>query len=137
MSGDNKIHQAAGLWFSNDALIVLRAEDRVFRVQKAILAARSPVFQAMFEFPQPIADGDEITEGSPVVRLHDSADQVEPFLRAIFDSSYFMPPPAKIEFFAVLGILRLAHKYDVNYLFKRAVHHLETGWVKMTRGGAH
>ncbi|KAJ7473854.1 hypothetical protein B0H11DRAFT_1675936, partial [Mycena galericulata] len=114
------------LWFQTDALVVLRAEDRIFRVSQSILAARSPVFQAMFEFPQPAAEGDEFMDGSHVIRLHDAAADVEPFLRAIFDSSYFMPPPAEAEFHAVLGILRLSHKYDVEYLHKRALLHLET-----------
>ncbi|KAJ7446325.1 hypothetical protein FB451DRAFT_1537771, partial [Mycena latifolia] len=113
------------LWFSNDT-VVLRAEDRGFRVTKAILAARSSVFQAMFEFPQPTSDVDDTMDGSPVVLLHDSAVDVEAFLHAIFDSSYFMPPPAAIDFHAVLGILRLSHKYNVDYLHKRALHHLET-----------
>ncbi|KAJ7159310.1 hypothetical protein C8R43DRAFT_920841 [Mycena crocata] len=125
MSNEAELKQIDGLWFSNDALIILRAEESIFRVQKSILAARSPVFRGMFEFPQPVADGDEMMDGSPVVRLHDSAADVEPFLRAIFDSSYFMPPPAEVEFCAVLGILRLGHKYDVDYLFKRALLHLE------------
>ncbi|KAJ7891172.1 hypothetical protein B0H13DRAFT_2530127 [Mycena leptocephala] len=35
-----------------------------------------------------------------------------------------MPPPATVEINAVLGILRLAHKYDVQYLFLRALQHL-------------
>jgi hypothetical protein len=85
-----------GLWFSNDTLVVLRAGDSLFRIPRSILAARSPVFRAMFEFPQPPpcgdgmadSDGDEMMDGSPVVRLHDSPTQVEPFLRAIFDSRY-------------------------------------------------
>ncbi|KAJ6537935.1 hypothetical protein B0H19DRAFT_961697 [Mycena capillaripes] len=124
--------QIDGLWFSNDSLVILQAGDSIFRVPKSILAARSSVFQAMFEFPQPATDRemmhgpDEMRDGNPVVRLHDSATEVEPFLRAIFDSSYFMPPPAEIEFHAVLGILRLSHKYDVDYLHKRALDHLET-----------
>ncbi|KAJ7112482.1 hypothetical protein C8R44DRAFT_711000 [Mycena epipterygia] len=125
MSTGNAPRQVDGLWFSNDTL-VLRAEDSIFRVSQSILAARSSVFQSMFEFPQPTSDGDEMMDGSPVVRLHDAAAEVEPFLRAIFDSSYFMPPPAAIDFHAVLGILRLSHKYDVNYLYKRALLHLET-----------
>jgi hypothetical protein len=37
-----------------------------------------------------------------------------------------MPPPSTVDFDAVLGILRLSHKYDVNYLHKRALMHLET-----------
>ncbi|KAJ7182426.1 hypothetical protein C8R43DRAFT_1054359 [Mycena crocata] len=125
MSSDTEMEQAPDLWFFDDGVIVLRAEKRIFRIQKAILAARSPVFRAMFEFPQPATGGDEMMDGNAVVRLHDSPEEVEAFLRAIFDSSYFMPPPAQIDFYAVLGILRLAHKYDVDYLFKRALSHLE------------
>ncbi|KAJ7444440.1 hypothetical protein FB451DRAFT_75597 [Mycena latifolia] len=125
MSNDSAFTPVNDLWFSSDTLI-LRAEDKGFRVSKSVLAARSPVFQSMLEFPQPVSDGDEIMDGSPVVRLHDSAEDVEAFLRAIFDSSYFMPPPAEIDFNAVLGILRLSHKYDVDYLHRRALRHLET-----------
>ncbi|KAJ7642413.1 hypothetical protein DFH06DRAFT_1097654 [Mycena polygramma] len=129
-------NQIDGLWFSSDQLVALRAGESIFRVPKSILAARSSVFQAMFEFPQPavsdgeMTDGDEFIDGSPVVHLHDSPTEVEPFLRAIFDSRqvshYFMPPPAHIGFLQVLGILRLSHKYDVGYLHKRALCHLET-----------
>lgn len=35
-----------------------------------------------------------------------------------------MPPPKPVELNIVLGILRLAHKYDVRYLFLRALEHL-------------
>ncbi|KAJ7215900.1 hypothetical protein GGX14DRAFT_359122 [Mycena pura] len=126
MSDPGTIKPVDGLWFTND-IVILRAEDSIsgFRVSQSILAARSTVFQSMFEFPQPASDSVETLDGIPVVRLHDSAAEVEPFLRAIFDSSYFMPPPAKIDVHAVLGILRLSHKYAVGYLFKRALLHLE------------
>ncbi|KAJ7728489.1 hypothetical protein B0H16DRAFT_1734640 [Mycena metata] len=111
------------LWFSSDVL-VLRAEKRLFRVPKSILAARSSVFRDMVAFPQPTDSETEMVDGSPVVVLHDSAAEVEMFLTAIFDSSYFMPPPAPVTPEAVLGILRLAHKYDVHYLQLRALQHL-------------
>ncbi|KAJ7608847.1 hypothetical protein DFH06DRAFT_1247868 [Mycena polygramma] len=124
MNNTNTLKQVDGLWFSDDTLI-LRAEDSIFRVTKSILAARSPVFQALFDFPQPATDEDDVMEGRPLVRLHDSAADVEAFLRAIFDSSFFMPPPATASFHEALGILRLAHKYDVAYLYKRACLHLE------------
>ncbi|KAJ7642444.1 hypothetical protein DFH06DRAFT_1052251 [Mycena polygramma] len=120
-------NQVEGLWFSNDHLVALLAGESIFRVPKSILAARSSVFQAMFEFPQPApSDGEEIVDGSPAIRLQDASTEVEPFLRAIFDSSYFMPPPSMIGFREVLGILRLSHKYDVGYLHKRALRHFET-----------
>jgi hypothetical protein len=88
-----------GLWFSDDALVVLRAGESIFGLPKSILAARSPVFQAMLEFPQPTAsvrdsmmDADEMIDGSPVVCMPDSATDFEPFLRAIFDSGYAAMP---------------------------------------------
>ncbi|KAJ7150655.1 hypothetical protein C8R46DRAFT_1123854 [Mycena filopes] len=117
------------LWFSTEKLVILRAGERRFRLPQFTLAARSPVFAAMFQFPQPdpstLNNDQEMIDGVPVVPLFDSAKEVEPFLRAIFDSSYFMPPPARIPFDDILGVLHLSHKYDVGYLYKRAILHLE------------
>ncbi|KAJ6556392.1 hypothetical protein B0H19DRAFT_1152487 [Mycena capillaripes] len=78
-----------GLWLSDDGVVVLCAEECIFRVPKSILAARSPIFRAMLEFPQPAdtaIEADEMIDGSPVVHIPDSATDVECFLRAIFDS---------------------------------------------------
>ncbi|KAJ7874102.1 hypothetical protein B0H13DRAFT_1723438 [Mycena leptocephala] len=125
MADEESLHQVDGLWFSNDTLVI-RAENSIFRVSKSILAARSSVSEAMCEFPQSTSEGDCMMDGSQVVRLHDSAAEVESFLRAIFDSSYFMPPPSTVDFDEVLGILRLSNKYDVNHPCKRALMHLET-----------
>ncbi|KAJ6452234.1 hypothetical protein C8R45DRAFT_1113107 [Mycena sanguinolenta] len=120
-----------GLWFPTDA-IVIRAENKIFRVTGGILAARSTVFRDMIAFPQPDGDVEKI-DGLPVVRLHDSAEDVEVFLRAIFDSSYFMPAPALFPLFPTLGILRLSHKYDVPFLHRRALEHLaKDGWYRRT-----
>lgn len=77
-----------GLWFSDD-MLVIRAEKRIFRVSKSVLAARSSVFSDMIAFPQPLApDAEGTMEGSPVVTLPDTGQDVEAFLRAIFDSRY-------------------------------------------------
>ncbi|KAJ7147847.1 hypothetical protein C8R43DRAFT_1108194 [Mycena crocata] len=120
------------LWFPRDT-IVIRAEDKLFQVSRAILAARSTVFSDMLAFPQPTGGDNEVIDGNPVVQLHDSAADVTVFLRAIFDSSYFMPSPAPVELQVVLGVLRLSHKYDVVYLHRRALQHLvEEGWYSVT-----
>ncbi|KAJ7890756.1 hypothetical protein B0H13DRAFT_876739 [Mycena leptocephala] len=124
MSDDIRVDD---LWFSNDTLVI-RADKRIFRVSRSILAVRSSVFADMVAFPQPAGNLTEEIEGSPVVTLSDSALEVEVFLRAIFDSSYFMPPPSPVELNAVLGVLRLAHKYDVQYLYLRALQHLSVGY---------
>ncbi|KAF8193257.1 hypothetical protein K438DRAFT_2017820 [Mycena galopus ATCC 62051] len=103
------------LWFF-DGSLVIKTEKKIFRVSKAHLAARST--------------GDELIDGIPVVVLHDAAEEVEVFLRAVFDSSYFMPPPEPAYFAEVVAILRLSHKYDVEYLHRRALQHLEVDFYR-------
>jgi hypothetical protein len=78
------------LWFPPD-VIVIRAENKIFRVLGGILAARSTVFRDMIAFPQPANNETENIDGFPVVRLHDSAEDVTSFLRAIYDSGYWLP----------------------------------------------
>lgn len=47
--------------------------------------------------------------------------------------SYFMPAPVPVDLTTVLGILRLSHKYDVPFLYRRALEHLAAdGWYKTT-----
>ncbi|KAF8130052.1 hypothetical protein K438DRAFT_1644121 [Mycena galopus ATCC 62051] len=113
------------LWFS-DGFIVIKAAKKCFRVPKAILAARSKVFADMFASGTPDSENreDESIDGTPVVVLYDSPEDVEVFLRAIFDSSYFMPPPKRAERPVILGILRLSHKYEADSLFNRALQHV-------------
>ncbi|KAJ7132435.1 hypothetical protein C8R44DRAFT_611809 [Mycena epipterygia] len=113
------------LWFSDGSLVV-RAEITIFRISGAVLAARSSVFYDMLAFPQPGGEssGMDLIDGIPIVELYDMAAEVEPFLRAIFDSSSFMPPPATPDLSDILAILRLSHKYDIQYLYRRALDHL-------------
>ncbi|KAJ7771384.1 hypothetical protein DFH07DRAFT_734629 [Mycena maculata] len=131
-SDSPNLRRVDDLWFPRDT-IVIRAEDTIFQVSSSILAARSTVFRDMVAFPQPPSEDTEIMDGSPVVRLQDAAADVEVFLRAIFDSSFFMPAPAPVELPVVLGILRLSHKYDVQFLHRRALQHLiMDGWYSST-----
>ncbi|KAJ7166803.1 hypothetical protein C8R46DRAFT_1351066 [Mycena filopes] len=127
MSGNESLERAETLWFSPE-VVILRAETRIFRVFAAILTAQSSVFADMFTFPQPLTSGADMEsmDGFPVVRVSDDPAEVEVFLKAIFDSSFFMPPPAECQFEHVLGILRLSHKYDVPYLRRRALEHLKS-----------
>ncbi|KAJ6582071.1 hypothetical protein B0H19DRAFT_1117473 [Mycena capillaripes] len=73
------------LWFSPD-VVILRAQDRIFRVFVAILKEKSTVFVDMFTFPQPPSSDMETMDGVPVVTLHDDSAEMEVFLKAIFDS---------------------------------------------------
>lgn len=78
------------LWFSTD-IIVIRAENKIFRVSGGVLTARSTVFRDMIALPQLTTCDTEQIDGFPVVRLHDAARDVEVFLRAIYDSRYAFP----------------------------------------------
>ncbi|KAJ7604130.1 hypothetical protein FB45DRAFT_1013709 [Roridomyces roridus] len=120
MQVDNTPHRRPELWF-DDGSIVIQAENTQFRVHRSILAARSPVFKDMLSFPQPPDAGSESAEGCPLVRLHDSSAEVAVFLKAIFDS-------ALTEFETVVGVLRLSHKYNVEYLRRRALIHLSSAF---------
>jgi hypothetical protein len=91
-------------------------------------------------------DGEESIDGVPVVRLHDSAADVTTFLCAIsipraslpcsptarsltlHTKRFFEPSPHKSSLPSILGILRLSHKYDIPYLPRRALLHLDTGF---------
>ncbi|KAJ6592203.1 hypothetical protein DFH09DRAFT_1306096 [Mycena vulgaris] len=80
----------------------------------------------MFSIPQPPSADTECMDGYPVVKLHDDAYELEVFLEAIFDSSFFMPPPAAPKVEDIIGVLRLSHKYDVPYLRRRSLEHFGT-----------
>ncbi|KAJ7114665.1 hypothetical protein C8R43DRAFT_961276 [Mycena crocata] len=86
MGSDTKPRQTPGLWFSDDGIVVLRAEDRLFRVQKAILAARSPVFQGCFRFLSQIPVAEKRWMGSQ-------------------SCICMIPPPTLSRFFAQFSIL--------------------------------
>ncbi|KAJ7051318.1 hypothetical protein C8F01DRAFT_1174985 [Mycena amicta] len=125
---DTTPRRVDGLWFS-DGNIVIQAEDLIFKVFQGILAARSPIFRDMLAIPPPEArDVDDSFEDCPLVRLPDSAADTESFLRAIFDSEFFPAYPARIEFAALQGCLRLSNKYEVDYLRQRALVHFSSGF---------
>ncbi|KAJ7660901.1 hypothetical protein DFH06DRAFT_1193551 [Mycena polygramma] len=125
MSAAAELERVQDLWFP-DADLILRAGNKLFRVYSHILGARSTVFYDMVAFPQPANPEGETIDNHSVVVLYDSAAEVEVFLRAVFDSSFFMPAPAATTFHTVIGVMRLAHKYDVQYLFGRALDHLSS-----------
>ncbi|KAF7350290.1 BTB domain-containing protein [Mycena venus] len=83
----------------------------------------------MIQLGTPGSQGDEATDGVPVVFMHDSADDVEKFFELVLIiPSYFMPFPEPAYISDVLAVLRLSHKYDVGYLHRRALQHLSVGY---------
>ncbi|KAJ7061570.1 hypothetical protein C8F01DRAFT_1252346 [Mycena amicta] len=76
----------------------------------------------------------ELIDGCPVVRLLDAEAEVTPFLEALFDPCFFLPPPAPTDFTTIYGCLRLSHKYDVEYLRQRALAHFNSAYATTLEG---
>ncbi|KAF7305522.1 hypothetical protein HMN09_00805100 [Mycena chlorophos] len=107
--------QQSDLWYSDGNLIIV-AGTRGFRVYAQFLAAKSRTFAEM----RPT----DVVEGVPAVQLNDSEEDADQFLKAIFDADFFMPPPMPMKLKTILAVLRLSHKYDVQFLIRRALRHL-------------
>ncbi|EMD38728.1 hypothetical protein CERSUDRAFT_122314 [Gelatoporia subvermispora B] len=121
------------LWFS-DGSIILRAEHTLFRVHMSQLSRKSIFFRNMFDMPLPspelresVDDIDPIIDGCPVLTLQDSAEDWENLLHALYDGPWFGNND-RDDFRAISGILRLATKYIVDSLRKRALAHLCIAW---------
>jgi len=121
----NGPHRPSELWFE-DGNLIIQAGNSQFRVYRGVLAARSSVFQDMLAFPQP--SDSELVEGCPLVHLPDTAGEVTVFLKAIFDSGFFLPYPFPTDLDTIAGTLRLSHKYGVEYLRRRALVHLTSSY---------
>ncbi|KDR69923.1 hypothetical protein GALMADRAFT_103536 [Galerina marginata CBS 339.88] len=114
------------LWF-DDADVVFQAGQKLFRVHRGILCARSPIFRDMFSIPPP--DQEAMGAGSTIdgcclINLPDAQQDVYCFFLAIFDASFFEPPPSVHSISILASILRMSHKYDVGFLRYRAISHL-------------
>ncbi|TRM66463.1 hypothetical protein BD626DRAFT_425846, partial [Schizophyllum amplum] len=111
------------LWFP-DGNVIIRAGERLCRVYKGFLTSQSPVLADMFSIPQP-PDAQTI-DGLPVVVFPDAPEEVLHWLKAMLSPESFEVYPVKIEMRKLFAVLRLSHKYDVQYLRQRALYHLST-----------
>ncbi|KAJ7753408.1 hypothetical protein DFH07DRAFT_774153 [Mycena maculata] len=114
------------LWFE-DGNLVIQAGNSQFRVYRGILAARSPVFHDILSIPQP-ADA-ELVDSCSLRFLNPSKSA--PYQRQISSHPllrFFMPFPAKVGMDAIMGCLRLSNKYQVDYLRRRALIHMASGY---------
>ncbi|KAJ7684267.1 hypothetical protein DFH06DRAFT_1288630 [Mycena polygramma] len=124
MEGDTKpvaSQRIQELWFE-DGNLVIQAGNSLYRVFRGILAARSPIFQP---------PDSELVEGCPLVCIQDQAVEIFRLRSSVygqFQYSFFMPHPAPTDFNTLVGVLRLSHKYGVDYLRRRALVHLSSGY---------
>ncbi|KAJ7736558.1 hypothetical protein DFH07DRAFT_944382 [Mycena maculata] len=119
-NANGPLQEVPGLWFPADLVILQAGKEN------------SPVFADMFSIPQPPSADLERIYGVPVVRMPDDPVELEMFSKAVFDAEYFMPPPARTTIEILIGVLRLAHKYDVHYLRRHALQHLGTVYTTAT-----
>lgn len=70
------------LWF-DDGNVILAVKDTLFKVYRGVLAKASPVFHDMFTMPQP--PDAEIMDGCPLIRLEDAVEDMENFLKVLFN----------------------------------------------------
>ena len=125
----------SGIWFE-DGNVVLEAERTRFKVYRGLLASNSSVFKDIFSVPQPPGPFEEAVDGCPLIRLSDSANDVEIVLRALTDSGFVIArdncsehscsflsfvcryitskEPVPLE--RVVAFLRLGRKYDFEAL---------------------
>jgi hypothetical protein len=76
------IHHSKTLWFE-DGNLILEAEDTRFRVYRGILVKHSAVFHDILSIPQ--SSTQELFEGLPVIRVHDSSEDITYLLRALYE----------------------------------------------------
>ncbi|EPQ53822.1 hypothetical protein GLOTRDRAFT_45447, partial [Gloeophyllum trabeum ATCC 11539] len=105
------------LWF-DDGTVVLNAEGTLFRVYRGVLSRESSVFRDMFSIPQ--SGVDEI-DGCPLVRVYDSAADMERFLKAFLEAVRDGFDAAVLS-----AIIRLSIKYDVPRLKRNAIKRLSS-----------
>ncbi|KAJ7053165.1 hypothetical protein C8F01DRAFT_554985 [Mycena amicta] len=115
------LRHADGLYFEDCGLII-QAEDVLFRVSGKFLATQSTFFRDMLAIPLP-PDAERV-DGCLIARIPDSAADMTAFLKALMYPRFFESPPAQTSFDLLDPILRLSHKYDVDWLQKRALSHL-------------
>ncbi|KZP13125.1 hypothetical protein FIBSPDRAFT_835408 [Athelia psychrophila] len=112
----------SSIWY-DDGNVILQAGAMQFRVHKGILAQSSSVFSDMLSFPQPATANVEMIDECPVVRLSDSAEEVEYVLQALCQRKYVAFGETvgdKLPFGVVSAFLCLGQKYDIRSLYVEA-----------------
>lgn len=111
-----------------------------------MLVLHSPVVADMFTFPHPAAV--ENYDGAPVVDMPDNAENLESFLKVLYNLRYSRYQKALLRQLIisrsalpnrrydpdtpllVAGVLRMATKYQIEFLRERIVQIIEADWPK-------
>lgn len=113
--------RCSDVWY-DDGNVVLQAEHMLFKIYLGILQAQSPFFRDMFTLPQQDSNMSEKYEDCPLVVMQgDRAADVRVFLKALLDSQFYADVKSIKDIGVVLGVLKISHKYQVEYLVRRSV----------------
>ncbi|EIW75074.1 hypothetical protein CONPUDRAFT_132003 [Coniophora puteana RWD-64-598 SS2] len=102
-------------------LYLLSADGVYFRVFKLFLSLASPIFESMFELPQPAATDNtahEFKDGLPVVTVSESSKTLDSFLRFCYPSTLTEDPDLN-QLDDVVDVLEASRKYEVSVIEKR------------------
>ncbi|KAJ7049525.1 hypothetical protein C8F01DRAFT_1183078 [Mycena amicta] len=101
-------------YFDTDTLCVIRVEDTLFKVHTFLLTQASTVFSNLFELPQGTLTTEGTSDANPIVLAGDSASDFEGLLMYLYASPSIAPQNIHIsELQPILGVFRLAHKYEM------------------------
>ncbi|KAH9482472.1 hypothetical protein JR316_0004572 [Psilocybe cubensis] len=131
-------------WSENTGFVILEAEGRLFKMLATLFLRKSPVFKAAYDGSPTsppvfckkiyVGSGSEIiqkTQGKDIIvfeMLDVTAKEAEEFVHALLDPEHFDRPPKKEKFEVILAIFKLASLYEVNYLRRNALAHLELAY---------
>ncbi|KAF8584601.1 hypothetical protein K439DRAFT_1345714 [Ramaria rubella] len=110
--------------YFGDGSVVLLAETTLFRVYWGWLGKRSDVFSQLASFDNVQPPDSETYDGCPLIRVSDTAEDLEYFLNAMDGCGQYFSPGKPTPFPVVSGVLRLASKYMVKPLQDKAIAHL-------------
>lgn len=92
-----------------DADAILRSSDgKEFHVHRFILSLASPVFQAMFNLPQPTGPPSQ----TPSINVPESSDVLQPFIQYLYPRS----PPKISDISMWAALYAIADKYNVEMI---------------------
>ncbi|TRM62117.1 hypothetical protein BD626DRAFT_596566, partial [Schizophyllum amplum] len=128
---DSPANHIPDLWFP-DGNVIIRVGKRLCCVYKGFLASQSPVLSDMFSFPQPKSV--DTFMGLPTVAFPDADQDVEHWLKALFVPGYFKNYPEEVDGTKLLAVLRLSHKYDVQYYRRCGLRYLAHNYATDLEG---
>jgi len=142
--GGDRLERHKSLWLSdgNIVLVATSSSDShlsiLFRVHKSVLSRQSQVFSDMFASPDNsslnhVGDEKEILEGLPLVRMHDSAEDIEALLKYLYDPvrDVAFTQPRHPDFQQKSQVLlRLADKYGLDNVKDGLIEIFKSHWPK-------